>query len=98
MSSLVFRRLTGLSILMIFCLAAIGALIAHETIHFARASGVVTDDTGEVSTPQALAALHRSATYPFVRSASSGRVLVAWTGSSGGAHQVDLCRGRITSN
>jgi hypothetical protein len=56
------------------------------------------DQSGEVSLPQPLITVHQSAGYPFVLSASAGRVMVAWTEMSGDSHQVELCRGRAISN
>ena len=56
------------------------------------------DESGEVSTPQALTSTQRSAAYPFVLSASAGRVLVSWTATSGDSHEVELCRGRVIGN
>jgi hypothetical protein len=53
------------------------------------------EESGDVSLPQALTTVHRSAAYPFVLSASAGRVLVAWTEMTGDSHQVELCRGRV---
>ncbi len=55
-------------------------------------------DSGKASLPQPLTTVHRSAAYPFVLSASAGRVLVAWTEMSGDSHQVELCRGRALAN
>jgi hypothetical protein len=56
------------------------------------------EESGETSAPQPLTAVHRSAAYPFVLSASAGRVLVAWTEAAGDSHQVELCRGTAAQN
>jgi hypothetical protein len=59
-----------------------------------QAFAAAVDESGDVSLPQPLTTVHRSAAYPFVLSASAGRVLVVWTETSGDLHQVELCRGR----
>jgi hypothetical protein len=56
------------------------------------------DESGDVSLPQPLTTVHRSAAYPFVLSAGAGRVMVAWTEMSGDSHEVELCRGRVITN